>query len=313
MLEPLNYRPSHNATYYTPPRELDTKRVVLAWVVTALIASLGGYIYAAIQPDLDNLYLRGGASVAAAFVVGVLAIGTVRFGKVRSPIVATTLGILLALLTLYVIWLKWVHDIFHNSRLVVPYLKLIAHPLAELRIIQAFNRSGTWSYHGMVANGFPLLVFWLCEAGMILAAGALMPLKALVTEDPICRECSSQCIRAKNFPRFTVDRQNEFLTAIEDRNFGLLASHAAPRSEDAPELRIKLMSCPKCGAMNVLTINRIAWYLDSKKTAKVKIAPLIDQQLITTEEAEQLKIACKLIQEHREAERAANQGDQTMK
>src|SRR5205807_1672908 len=129
-----------------------------------------------------------------------------------------------------------------------------------------------------------LLIFWLCEAGIILAAGVLAPIKGLFNDEPVCRECGAKCELGSRLPRFSADRQEAVIALVENRQFDLLPTHEAPDHEDAPELSLRLLSCPTCQSMHVLTLNHIAWEASGSGPLSVKTRPLVRQLLITPDE-----------------------------
>jgi len=307
MPDPLNYRPSDSAVYYVAPSGIHVRRTIVGFVIAAVLAIIGGCVYGRIQPRLNILYVRGGAVLVAAGAVALLGLIPVRYGRVRIPVVAAFCGAFLALLALYAMWLVWVHDALITFGFAPSYLLLIIHPITSWNVIRLIKKAGTWSYRGDVASGPWLLVFWLGEAGIILAAGVLAPMRGLFSGDPTCRECGARCIRVPKLPRFGTDRQTEFLASIENRDFGSLASHPAAAHEDDPELTLRLMSCPRCNSTHILTVTHIAWYIDANRHARVQSKPLIDQLLVTAEEAEQIKSVCRQIQETRESLRDAAQ------
>jgi hypothetical protein len=53
--------------------------------------------------------------------------------------------------------------------------------------------------------------------------------------------------------------------------------------------------------MHVLTLNRIAWVRGQNGRSTVKITPVINELMITPEEAEELKEVCNQIREQRTA------------
>ncbi|MGD0387425.1 MAG: hypothetical protein ABSC42_00600 [Tepidisphaeraceae bacterium] len=234
-------------------------------------------------------------------MLGVLALIPIRIGRVRGSGIASVVGTLLGLLALYVIWLTWVHEVLDTWGFRVSYHALIVHPTVTFHLIRTINDVGTWKFHGEVARGFGLLIFWIGEAGIILAGSVVFSILGLYSGDPTCSKCGSRCKRIPNLPRFAVDRQDEFLSAIENRDFSSLTTHTAAKHQDDPELSLRLVSCPGCRKMHVLTVNRIAWHVDSNRRPTVKTVALIDQLLITPDEAEELKAVCAKIREQREA------------
>jgi hypothetical protein len=304
---PLNYRPAHSAVYYTGHKSFEPGRLSISVVSAALAIFFSSIIYAKIQPELDNVYLRGAACVCAGVILGILSLMPVRVGRVRQPAVASIIGTILGLLAIYVIWIVWVHDAVRNAGFPITYHLLFVHPVIDLRLIKDIDRFGTWTLHGQVENGISLLILWIIEAAIILACGVAFPILALYSGDPVCPDCRSQCKRVPNLPRFSVERQNEFLFAIENRNFQSLAIHTAAKHRDHPELSLRLMYCPNCGKLQVLTVNRIEWQLNSQRRRFVKTTPLIDELLITPAETEELKAICSQIREQRNSPQAPPQ------
>ncbi len=84
-------------------------------------------------------------------------------------------------------WLEWTHAAFAGFDMSLSYWNMILHPTVLLHVIQFLNQSGTWNYQRDEVQGYPLLFLWIGEAGIILAAGVLFPIKGLFTDDPSCR------------------------------------------------------------------------------------------------------------------------------
>src|SRR5262245_52523266 len=139
MAESLNYRPSHSAVYYTPSRRVDLWRTILSVLVAMLLGIAGAVAYAKLQPDMQSLYLRGGAVFAAAFATGILGACAVYFGKVRIPTLAAFIGSIISLLVLYVMWAIWIHDVMWRINLRGAYLTYLTHPTFVVRLMREFN------------------------------------------------------------------------------------------------------------------------------------------------------------------------------
>ena len=298
----LNYRPSNSAVYYTPPKKIHLGRTLIGFLGTAVAVALGSFLYAKVQPHLLDLHVRVGAVVVAALAVGGLCVIPIRYGRVRIPLVAAFIGAVLALLSLYVMWLVWLHGVLLEWDAPIGYVDLITQPTGFMRLIRFINSVGTWSTEGRPSTGIPLLICWLVEAGAVLACGVLIPMKVIDGDDPDCRTCGSRCKAVKDLPRFAADRADEFVAAVESRDFGSLAGHATSENEDDPELSLRLLSCPRCGETHVLTLNLIGWTLNGAGQITVAVRPLVNQLLITADEAGQLLAACKQVVEEREAE-----------
>jgi hypothetical protein len=298
---PLNYRPSHSAVYYTPPRRIDIARTVVGFIAGTMAAMAGAFIYAKLQRQLHSPILRIGEMVGGALAVGIIASSVVAYGRVRLPLVAVSIGAVLGMIALYAMWVTWVHDVFNRPRLSIAYWSLISHPMYSIRIVRFVGTFGTWKYHGEVIRGPALWVIWILEATPMLLCGALFPLKAMPNDDPVCLWCGSTCRLVRPIARFAIEGRDELIAQVEGRRFAAIATYPPPPDDSAPQLSVRLMSCPRCGQTNVVTINNICWTRDRNGARKLDIRPLVNQLMITSAEAVDLKQVFKQMTELREA------------
>lgn len=115
MTAPLNYQARNSAIYYTPPSRLNVGRTLIGVLVAAALIVIGSIIYAKIQPAMGSIYVRAGQVLVGAVAVGVVAMMPVRYGKIRIPLLAASIGAALSMLAVYVMWLTWVHDYFNTA------------------------------------------------------------------------------------------------------------------------------------------------------------------------------------------------------
>jgi hypothetical protein len=301
MSDLLQYRPSESAIYYKPPRRVDWGRLSWGFAI-ALVLTIGGSIaYGRVLPKIDDAFGRIGAVIAAALAVGVLGVIAVRVGRVRIPVLAASLGAVISIVALYVMWFTWTASILARAHWRHSPAAVLLNPVMFSRIIFLIGKSGTWMFKGDLVNGVPLYLLWMGEAGLIVAAGTLLPIAGLYSDEPVCAGCGRRCVRAPGFPRFSARNQAEFLSAIEGRNFDSLAGFAAPENADAPELSVKVMSCPDCGTTHVLTVSWVGWVAGKGQRPMVKVKPLINQQLITGDESASLSAVMERIRKQRNA------------
>ena len=280
----------HNAAHYMQERRANPLRFALAFVGGLLLVALGAIVYVRLGRQFDTMHLRIALLVAASAGAAGISAGVVRIGRVPATSIATLVGALLGLICLYVMWLVWVHDIFARAGLPPKYSFLIQHPGSLYRVICDLNREGTWSYQGERWRGIPLLIVWLAEAGAIVGSSVAAAVLATQRGQILCRACNSKCQRIRGLRRFAADRQDEFVAAVENRQFDELSDFEPRMHEDDPELSLELVCCTKCDQTNVLSVNRVAWTIDNSGRSKVQIRPLIERMIITADEAEKLKI-----------------------
>ena len=300
-VNPLNYRPSRSAAYYTPPRRIDSRRAAVSFIVGALAAAVGGVAYALIQRQLEHVLLRIGEAIAGALAIGAIASATVAYARVRVPLLASGIGALLALIALYAMWIAWVHACF-PAGLGLTYPWLVRHPISVSRLIRLLNQLGTWKYQDELVRGPALWIIWILEITPMLLCGVLFPLKAMPGDVP-CLTCGTECKLVRPIARFAIECRDELLSRAEARDFAHLANLPPPPFETAAQLSLRLMSCPRCGQTNLLTVNHLSYTTHKNGLQTLNVRPLIDQLMIPPTEAAGFRDAVKRMLEVREAEK----------
>ena len=301
MPDLLAYRPSDSAMFYRPPSRVDVGRTVVGFTFAAVLVAAAAYLYGLGLPEVTALLPRLATVVVTAVVVGLLAGIPVRYGRVRVPVLAAAMGAVLASLAVYVMWLSWTHRVLLDHRVSIPAARLAIRPVPLLQFIVHLGRVGTWSYHGDTINGPALYLCWLIEAGLFLSAGTLIPTRMLYDSAPVCGDCGGRAQRVPDLPRFHGDTQAAVVSAVEGRSFAALVGLPPAPHADAPEVTVRLMSCRKCGHLNVLTVSRIAWHRNANRRLTVKTTKLLDGLLLTADEAARLTAACAQVRAERDA------------
>ena len=298
MSEPLNYRPSNSAVYYRPLEQFNRRGLLIGLPIGVVSAVIGSAAYALILPTLRDGVVHVIAACVAAGAVALIAWSVSRAAKLRSPTIAAFLGAAISLLSLYTMWVAWIPSTLKYSGL---YWQLVAHPFAFFKIIRVINRFGTWSYNGDQIRGFPLLIIWLIEAGMMLSAGVFAAIVATRDHEPICPVCRAKLASKIKIPKFAATRQDELVAAIEARTFEQLAAHEPPTHEHAPEVDIWVLSCPTCMETHVLSVKRLAWGRNKQGRLELKTTPLVNDLMITPVEAVELHNIAEVIRAQRRA------------
>ena len=276
------------------PKLLDPPKTITYLVGSSVVAIVGGSLYGLLAPELPTAELRIAAVVVAAAGIGFLSMVTIQGGKVRSRPLAISFSLILAVLAIYSMWIVFEGNRVKSSRVPNPWNLLLAHPGLLWRLIVAANEGGTVKWHGEIIRGTELAFAWVFESGTILAAAVLGSLIKVGPGGDFCKQCGAKCEAASNLPRFATDREKELVASIENRDYSALVSHEPPRNEDAPELRLRLVSCTRCQKTNVLTVSRIAW-VRTNTGSRVQIDPLIKGALLHPEEAQRIKKACEAV------------------
>jgi hypothetical protein len=158
MAELLNYRASHSAVYYKPVKLILPGRFVAGLSAACVLTIIVAMAYAVVLPELQSFLLRIGASLTFSVMVGVIGGMAVRYGKLRIPVAAGFVGLLLSLLAFYSSWLFWVHHIVSQLRFQLSLQFLILNPISFFRLVRLIEMSGAWTYNHNAVSGVPLLI-----------------------------------------------------------------------------------------------------------------------------------------------------------
>ena len=294
MPDLLSYRPSDSAVYYRPPRRVDAGRTVVAFVAAVAGAAVAGGIYAVALPRVEQFVLRLGVVTVAVGVVAGLAAVPTRAGRVGVPVVAAALGAGVAAAAVYAMWAVWTWRVAVTQfGAAVTLSRVATHPVGLFQVAVEIGRFGTWSTHsGTAVRGPVLYGLWMAEAGLFLSAGVLVPTRCLFGREPVCPGCGSACARVPGLPRFDAADQLAVVAAVEGRAPEALAGLPPPPHEDAPELSLRLMSCPRCRQLNVLTVTRLEWHVPAGGRPVVRATPVVDGLMMAADEAGRLTAAC---------------------
>jgi len=288
MPDSLNYQPSNSAVYYRPPERFDRRRMLLGLPIGLAVLVGGSIAYALILPTLKDGIIHIIAAGVAALAVGIIVLCVTTYARMRSTIVAAFLGAVLSIVSLYAMWVTWIHSLIRRLGLIVPVWGLITHPRILMRIIHDVNVSGSWSYNGDMVSGVPLLLIWLTEGGMVIGAGLFAAMWAVRQQDPICPACRSKLAGKITVPKFSADGVDALVAAVESRRFDELLAHDPPLHEHAPEVDLILLSCPECMETHVLSLNRLAWARNKQGKIELKTTSLIRDLMITPVEAAEI-------------------------
>jgi hypothetical protein len=110
----------------------------------------------------------------------------------------------------------------------------------------------------------------------------------MADEDPVCRSCGSKCKLVRPIGRFAAEHLDELTATVGNHNFDAISRLTPPLGDTEPQLSLRLMSCPRCGQTNLVTVNHIRW-IATKRGRSMVIRPLVNQLLIPADEAARLK------------------------
>jgi hypothetical protein len=296
MADALDYRPSFGAVHYKHRAHFDLRRALLVVPPMMIAALLIGAVYGVVQERIEQILFKGGALLAAGVAVGVIAIPTNRWARVRTPAAATLIACALGFAALYGSWVAWIYVVL--QRLGTPVNSstvwyLTTRPWTLWSLIRMLNATGVWSYHDRPVRGVDLTIVWIIEALGLILIPVLFATQTEMGEvdKPFCDKCRAFLTRTGGLARFAGedhDRDADVVAHIEARDFDWLLSLGPPADEDAPYVSMELLRCPKCGETNTLSLRRRMLIVNAQHQLVAHAEPLIERVLITAEQAEQV-------------------------
>jgi hypothetical protein len=284
MSQPVEYATPGAARFYTPDARFDRVRLGVALPAALLLAVLIGWAYSFVEIRLSSIHFHVLSAVAAAAALGLLTAGLLNFCRVHHRALALLLGTSVGLVGLWASWVAWVHYFFIRAfELDVPLVRIALHPARMFSAMRAINDMGAWLYQGQTYRGAPLLGVWVIEA-LILVLGCTFVASHAAKSDLYCPACRKRCKRPPGgLGRFDGAYVAEVRPHLEAGDFDYLLELGPVPDDDAPEVRLELLTCP-CGQTNVLNAVRAAWEDNGQGGSVVKVRPLVTGLLLSAEQ-----------------------------
>jgi hypothetical protein len=221
-----------------------------------------------------NFLLAMGFGAGVGWCVG----WTAHEGKMRNTGVAVALAVVAALVGIYAEWGTTLYALVPAAE-IPQYWKeagLSTYlPHTILAMMAHLFQEGSWGLTaGQMVKGWPLVILWLVEAGMIVGLAATTAF-AQIADKPFCEACS-EWITGET-PHFYQGNGSEPVwTEVQNGNFDALADTEQATGGELTYVRIKLHVCETCTESNYLTITRCENTVDGKGNPK-----LIEKNIIT--------------------------------
>ena len=175
--------------YYTPSGKAPLRGILFSLASGLAAALIGGVIYAAAVWYIPFVYLNMVFCGLLALAIG-LGVGLCgKAGHLRSPSLATLIGLFCGLAALYMQWAAYLAFIY--SKQASSYFGLLgtilADPAGMVKVIGSISERGLWSIKSIRPSGLMLQAMWAMEA-LILMLGA-----AFFARSPVQEPYSEGC------------------------------------------------------------------------------------------------------------------------
>ena len=137
-------------------------------------------------------------------------------------------------------------------------------------------------------KGGELTAFWVGEGAGLSLGTLIIPLVGL-SKLAFCEGCRTWCKKIDGALRVHDGDDNDLKQAMERKDISHLA-RLGPADSDTPvHLRIDLYDCPKCEAMNLMTINRAKVSYDKKNNRQESLKKIVDRMYINEEQVNEIR------------------------
>ncbi len=164
-------------------------------------------------------------------------------GKGRNNNVVSLLGLIIGIFAYYYSWCTYS---------LVNFGVFAILPSSIMKIMSIGLDHGFWSIgNGPLISGTPLLAVWALEAIIIVFLPCFMAL-SINGEKIFCEKCNKWSSKLENIKNFNViSDYDELVNRLKARDYSMFKKLPEPSDSF---IDMKILSCPKCNDLNVLTI-----------------------------------------------------------
>jgi hypothetical protein len=257
-----------------------TSGAITTLLVGLSTAVLGAFVYAFSMYWISWGPIRLILMCLYGLTVGVSIGVSANYGKIRSPLFNTVLGLVCFALGLWVYWGAF--DIARNGVAVVPSAWTPAR-LEEHG--QIMFTEGTFTMKGKDRiDGWLLVIAWAAEAICLLLI--IVTLARTDAARPFCETCLEWTGSTSGLMRLAADGKEPPWQEVLAGDLTAIASFLPANASTTPHVRLDLARCPKCQHSNFVTLTTVTITTDSKGKTKTTERQLLLNGMISDPEAE---------------------------
>jgi hypothetical protein len=264
--------------------------MVLALVLGALAAVLGGALYAAADLYIPLIYANALIAFGLGFGLGAVPMGLMRWGCVRSNFFVYLVVLAVSVVGYYASWTTWIWLLIYKAPIHPGPIWLFVHPKAVWEVAQAVNENGTWTLSEndkTPVQGVMLWVVWICEAGLIFGS-AWWTARKMNASQPFCESCNRWCGKPRRLGTGPMKEIGQVRQQLEQGQFQSLAPLTNTPPDPCQWLAYYHHTCSGCGQLNTLTVKKVNMTKTRKGKTVTKIKTVINGLLLHPGEAELL-------------------------
>lgn len=245
--------------YYKPSGKFPIYGPLAILLIGGFCAVAGGALYGAVCQWNPCKCLNMIGTLIFAFVLGIGVMLGAQAGKVRSPFVAASMGLLVGLAAFYVQWIFFAHawtDEYTEAA------RWFHHALDLFTVMNAAAEQGGWPLEGMdlgstarVLVKWSFFLFWVLEAIAIVGMSAYLGYYE-AHDSPFCEQCGKWAVDQGDPAKLGLPESEEMLKMdLENGDIDALAKLGEPSPMGYTE--VKLAACPNCGQKAWLVVNKV--------------------------------------------------------
>ena len=286
--------------YYQPSNKMPLSGVLiclLGGVVAATVLALI-YIYAIwyIPFVYINLFICLGFGFALSMVLSLL----VRAGKLRNPLGASIVSLVVGLAAVYLEWAVYLtlllnsettgtgRDADTSTSFSLPlFVDVLTHPARMWEYILQLNETGSWSLKGATPSGAFLWVIWAVELLLIMGLPYLMARSQ--ASEPFS-ESANEWAEEETLahPISFAPDVAATRSALESGHLNALTPHLT-QAEEEQFARLKLYNAPNDPFCQYLTLENVTKKLDSKGKSTESTDKVVEYLAISSATYQELK------------------------
>jgi hypothetical protein len=254
----------------------------MALAAGAIAAAVLGIVYSFTFYYIPYVYLNFLLVVAFGLGTGYVVGFAAREGNIRNVVAVGTIALIAAAVGIYAEWGSTVYAMCPPLELPLLWAKLGLFSFLPQNIVVVMLdlfAEGSW---GMTANstvhGWPLVVLWIVEAGLITSIAIGTAVKQ-VANVPFCEACQKWV--SSHSPHFYAgDGSESVWSEVQQGTFETLALTPRATTGEPTYVRLALATCDGCSDSNFLTITVCRNTVDNKGNPRLEETNLVSNLIL---------------------------------
>jgi len=265
---------SEAANYYKRSGALSFSGLIIMGLLAVPTALILGVAYGLAVYFVPLVKISFLITLAAGAAIGFALGGLGTVGKMRSMGVLFAVSLFAGVLTWYVSWISW---IFAMSE----YQALIIDPRYLFEVMTVGFHEGFWSMgsSGEPMTGYPLVLVWVIEAGLIIGMAILIP-RSMLADRLFCEPCNAWVRGVTKFShREAMEDPSAIKSALESGDYEALAALGPQLSSEHPYTDVEIHCCEQCRELGYLQV-KAAVQVEGKNGIEVKSTDIVKHLIV---------------------------------